>query len=114
MRIIIAGLGPNADEGQLTDAARAINALNEASIAVRRNAELPLLNAIDPLLPVISNQLLGGQISGSDWLKSMREDEGRLHRLSAQSDLVLALNEEFGWTNSDRRPRFLEVRRAQS
>ncbi len=43
VRIIVAGLGPNANQGQLSDAARAINALNGASIAARHSAELQLL-----------------------------------------------------------------------
>jgi hypothetical protein len=102
---IVAGLSLFADEMQLNDAAKAAARLHEFSLWERRQAEPRLIEAVLPRLPVISTRLMMGRPGLFGRIAAMfrKADPESDARARAQLELILLLNEEFGWTASDRR-----------
>jgi hypothetical protein len=102
---IMAGLSPDAGETRLNDAAKAAARLHEFSLWERRQAEPRLIEAVLPRLPVISTRLMMGRPGPFGRIAAMfrKADPESDARARRQLELILLLNEEFGWTSSDRR-----------
>jgi hypothetical protein len=101
---IVAGLDPHADAAAIETTDKVIGKLTALSSAARKLAEARLLHALMLLTPVISTRLMKGRPWGLSWLMTMmsREDADR-RRAALQLTFVQRLNEEFGWTQQDRR-----------
>jgi hypothetical protein len=101
---IVAGLDPQADEVVIETTNKAIGKLTGLPFAAHKFAEARLLRAMAPLVPVISTRLMTGRPRGLNWLTAMIHGEDAERRRAAlQLTFVHRLNEEFGWTQEDRR-----------
>ncbi len=102
---IVSGLGPDASEAQISDAMKAAAGLHLFPLAERRQAEPPLLRALLSCLPGVWISLRAGGGGPPAWYdaqffrRSVWDSKRRARR---QVELVLLLNEEYGWTASDR------------
>jgi hypothetical protein len=114
LNVILAGLKLDAKPPELEGAKEAIGGLAILSASARKLAEPELLQALAPLLPVISDRLMRGRSRGFFqrlfWQK--RTDPESTQRVAVQLDLARRLNDEFGWTQSDRRVHALIGREA--
>jgi DnaJ-like protein len=105
LNVILSGLKLDAKAPELEGAKEAIGGLAILSASARKLAEPELLQALAPLLPVISDRLMRGRSRGffQRLFSQERKDPEGAQRAAAQLDLARRLNEEFGWTQSDRR-----------
>ena len=102
---IVASLGPNPGEAQLRESAKAAARLQDFSLTARRKAEPWLLTATLPRLPEISGRLMMGRggLSGRIASAFNKTEPERDMCARRQLELILLLNEDYGWTASDRR-----------
>lgn len=105
LNAILAGLKLNAQPSERAGANDAIGDLAALPAGVRKLAEPKLLQALAPLAPILSDRLMRGRSRSiiQRLFRQTREDPEQTQRAVEQFDLVRRLNEEFSWTEADRR-----------